>query len=174
MSSRRLSYAALMVAAGLTGVYAEQIPNFEVLTLVVFCSGVLLGARDGAWVGALSELVYSVLNPYGMAHPLVTAAQVTGLALAGVAGGLAVKVGVPGWSPPVRAVWLAVAAFCVTAIFDLLTNVAGGVVYGQMKLTLAGGIPFALIHIGTNVMLFAAIGTPLTSVFAHYRSRLSS
>ena len=29
------------MAAGLTGAYAETIPNFEVLTLVVFCSGVL-------------------------------------------------------------------------------------------------------------------------------------
>lgn len=174
MSSRRLSYAALMVAAGLTGVYAEQIPNFEVLTLVVFCSGVLLGARDGAWVGAVSELVYSLLNPYGIAHPLVTLAQVTGLALAGVAGGVAVSLGIPSWKPALRAAALAVAALVVTLFFDLVTNLAGGVVYGQMKLTLIGGIPFSLIHIGTNVALFVAIGTPLASVFAHYRSRLSS
>ena len=75
-----------MVAAGLTGVYAETIPNFEVLTLVVFCSGVLLGARDGALVGAVTMLVYSLLNPYGAVHPLVTASQVAGEVLAGLAG----------------------------------------------------------------------------------------
>jgi len=40
------------MAAGLTGAYAETIPNFEVLTLVVFCSGVLLGVRDGMLTGA--------------------------------------------------------------------------------------------------------------------------
>ena len=78
MSSRRLSYAALMVAAALTGVYSESIANFEVLTLVVFGSGVLLGARDGALVGTLTELIYSLLNPYGPAHPLVTLSQVIG------------------------------------------------------------------------------------------------
>lgn len=174
MSSRRLSYAALMVAAGLTGVYAEPIPNFEVLTLVVFCSGVLLGARDGALVGTLAELIFSLLNPYGAVHPLVTIAQVSGMALAGVAGGLAARFGLPSLPPVFRAVWLAGVAIVVTAWFDLTTNVASGVVYGQMRLTLIGGVPFALIHIGTNVLLFAAVGTPLAAVFAHYRSRLSS
>src|SRR5438093_238260 len=85
MSSRRLSYAALMVAAALTGVYSESIANFEVLTLVVFGSGVLLGARDGALVGTLTELIYSLLNPYGPAHPLVTLSQVIGESSAGSA-----------------------------------------------------------------------------------------
>src|SRR5437867_9351649 len=103
MSSRRLSYAALMVAAGLTGVYAEPIPNFEVLTLVVFSSGVLLGTRDGTLVGVLSELIFSLLNPYGAAHPLVTLSQVTGVALAGAAGGLAGRAGLPDFPPGVRA-----------------------------------------------------------------------
>jgi uncharacterized membrane protein len=174
MSSRRLSYAALMVAAGLTGVYAETIPNFEVLTLVVFCSGVLLGARDGALVGALSELIYSLLNPYGAVHPIVTVSQVVGLGAAGLAGGLAARLGLPERRPGVRAVGLAIIGLSVTAFFDLLTNLATGVVYGQMKLTLMGGIPFALVHIATNVALFVTLGTPLAAVFAHYRSRLSS
>lgn len=174
MSSRRLSYAALMVAAGLTGVYAETIPNFEVLTLVVFCSGVLLDARDGALVGALSELIFSLLNPYGAVHPLVTVSQVAGLALAGAVGGLAARLGLPERRPGVRAVGLALIGLSITAFFDLITNLATGAVYGQMKLTLIGGIPFALVHIGTNVVLFAALGTPLAAVFAHYRARLSS
>src|SRR6476646_7192428 len=102
-SARRLSYAALMVAAGLTGVYAETIPNFEVLTLVVFCAGVLLGARDGALVGGVSMLLFSVLNPYGPAPPLVTAAQVLGSALAGVAGAWFAAAGLPRRPGPLRA-----------------------------------------------------------------------
>ena len=174
MSSRRLSYAALMVAAGLTGVYAEPIPNFEVLTLVVFSSGVLLGAADGALVGALSEAVFSLLNPYGAAHPLVTLAQVSGMALAGVAGGLAARWGLPTWSLLPRAIALGLFAVALTAFFDLVTNLATGVLYGQMSVVLLGGIPFSLVHIVTNVLLFAAIGTPLVGVFARYRLRLSS
>ena len=163
-----------MVAAGLTGVYAETIPNFEVLTLVVFLAGVLLGARGGASVGALTMLVYSLLNPYGAVHPLVTAAQVAGETLAGAAGGWSAAAGLERLGPLLRATAMAVLAVLLTAGFDLVTNVATGVVMGQMRVTLLGGIPFALWHTGWNVVLFVALGTPLVRVFAHYRSRLSS
>ncbi len=173
MSFRRLSYAALLVAAGLTGVYAETIPNFEVLTLVTFASGVLLGARDGALVGGLTMLVYSLLNPYGAAHPVVTLAQVTGEAVTGVAGGIAARAGLPALAPAPRAAVLAVAALVLTGFYDLLTNVASGLVFGQMRATLLGGVLFALWHMATNAALFAVVGTPLVGVCAHYRSRLS-
>lgn len=163
-----------MVAAGLTGVYAETIPNFEILTLVVFGSGVLLGARDGAMVGALTMLVFSLLNPYGAVHPLVTAAQVAGEVAAGLAGAAFHAAGFAQRGTAVRAGVLAIAAVVLTAFYDLLTNLATGVVFGQMKAMLVGGIPFALWHIGTNVLLFACVGTPLVAVFAHYRQRLSS
>ncbi len=163
-----------MVAAGLTGVYAETVPNFEVLTLVVFLSGVLLGVRGGMTVGLLTMLVYSLLNPYGAVHPLVTAAQVTGEMLAGAAGGGGGRAGLERLGGAGRAAVLAVLAIVLTAAFDLVTNLATGVVFGQMKVTLLGGIPFALWHIGWNVVLFVALGTPLVRVFAHYRERLSS
>ncbi|HYM81072.1 MAG TPA: hypothetical protein VEY91_06640 [Candidatus Limnocylindria bacterium] len=164
----------MLVAAGLTGVYAETIPNFEVLTLVVFCSGVLLGARDGALVGALTMIIYSVLNPYGPAHPLVTLSQVMGISLAGFAGALFARLGVPSRSPAVRAAVLGVAAVPLTAAYDLLTNLATGVIFGQMRVTLLMGIPFSLWHIGYNVALFVALGTPLVAVFARYASRAAS
>ncbi len=173
-SSRRLSYAALLIAAGLTGVYAETIPNFEVLTLVVFCSGVLLGARDGALVGGLTMLVYSLLNPYGPAHPLVTAAQVAGNVLSGLAGAAFARLGLPARPAVVRAAALVPFAIVVTASYDLLTNIATGLVFGQIQAWLLGGIPFALWHIASNVALFATLGTPLAAVLARYAERLSA
>jgi hypothetical protein len=155
-------------------VYAETIPNFEVLTLVVFCSGVLLGARDGILVGVLTMLAFSLLNPYGPAHPLVTAAQVAGNALSGAGGALFARFGLPARSVAVRAATLALAAVLLTGCYDLVTNVATGVVFGQMRTWLLAGIPFALWHIAFNVALFAALGTPLTAVFARYAERLSA
>uniref|UniRef100_A0A832I3N0 ECF transporter S component n=1 Tax=Eiseniibacteriota bacterium TaxID=2212470 RepID=A0A832I3N0_UNCEI len=162
-----------MVAAGLTGVYAETIPNFEVLTLVVFGSGVLLGARDGALVGAVTMLVFSMLNPYGAVHPLVTAAQVAGMVPAGLAGAALGATGLPSAGVPLRAAVLGATGTALTVLFDLLTNLATGLLFGQVRVTLLGGIPFALWHAGTNAALFATAGVPLVSVFAHYRSRLS-
>jgi hypothetical protein len=163
-----------MVAAGLTGVYAETIPNLEVLTLVVVLSGVLLGATGGAMVGSLTMLVYSLLNPYGAVHPLVTVAQVAGEALAGLAGGALAALRIERLGQWPRALAMGALAVVVTLMFDLVTNVATGVVFGQLKLTLLGGIPFALWHTGWNVVLFVVLGTPLVRLFAHYRARLSS
>jgi uncharacterized membrane protein len=163
-----------MMAAGLTGSYLHPIPNFEPLTLVMFCSGVLLGVRDGALVGGLTMLVYSLLNPYGAVHPLVMLAQVVGEAAAGAAGGLLARAGVAGRSIAARAVALAAAGLILTAGFDLITNLATGLVFGQIRATLIGGVPFSLFHIGTNLVVFAAVGAPLVGVLARYRERLSS
>jgi hypothetical protein len=162
-----------MVATGLTGVYAETIPNFEVLTLVVFCAGVLLGARDGVLVGVVTTLVYSLLNPYGAVHPLVTLSQVAGEAVAGAAGAWIALGGIATGAAGLRATVLVLAAIAITAFYDLVTNLATGLLFGQVGLTLIGGIPFSLWHIGSNVALFALIGTPLVRVLARYRSRLS-
>ena len=172
-SSRRLAYAALLVAAGLTGVYAESIPNFEILTLTVFGSGLLLGSRDGALVGVVTMTIYSLLNPYGAVHPLVTLAQSAAMGAAGVAGGAAARVRLAAAPPLPRAIALAVAGALLTALFDLLTNIASGVVLGQVRATLIAGLGFSLWHIASNVALFALLGTPLSGVFEHYRSRLS-
>ncbi|HTM58577.1 MAG TPA: hypothetical protein VL123_09205 [Candidatus Udaeobacter sp.] len=163
-----------MVAAGLTGVYAEPWPNFEVLTLVVFLSGILLGARGGAWVGGLTMLAYSLLNPYGPAHPVVTLSQVVGELVAGPAGAAFLAAGFVSRPVAIRASILAVAAILLTAFFDFITNLASGIIYGQIRIMLIGGIPFSLIHIGTNVLLFVVLGTPLCGLFARYRERLSA
>jgi len=163
-----------MVAAGLTGVYAETVPNFEVLTLVVFLSGVLLGGGWGAGVGGLSMLAFSLLNPYGPAHPVVTLSQVVGELVAGPAGAWFYAAGFVERPAGIRAAVLAGCAIVLTFFFDFLTNLASGILYGQIRVTLIGGILFSLWHIGTNILLFVALGTPLVGLFARYRARLSS
>lgn len=174
LTSRRLAYMALLVAVCLTGLYAPRPPDFEVQTLGVFGAGVLLGARDGALVGALTMLVYSLLNPYGPAHPLVTVAQVLGEMAPGIAGGLFAALGLHARPARVRAATLGVLAIVLTVWFDLVTNLATGLVLGQMRVVLLQGIPFALWHTGSNLLLFVLLGTPLAAVFGRYRARLSS
>ena len=140
----------------------------------MFGAGVLLGARDGALVGAVTMSIFTLLNPYGPAHPLLMAAQVAGMVLAGLAGALFAALGLAARPAATRAAILGVTAVAVTAVYDLLTNAATGLVFGQMRYWLIAGIPFSLWHIGYNVALFVAIGTPLTAVFARYAERLSS
>jgi hypothetical protein len=135
---------------------------------------VLLGARDGALVGGITMLIYSVLNPYGPAPPLVTAAQVVGNMATGIAGAVFRGLGLAERPVPVRIAALVVCAVAVTLFYDLITNVATGLVFGQMRTMLLLGIPFALWHIGWNIVLFVALGTPLTAVSARYAQRLSA
>jgi len=135
---------------------------------------VLLGPRDGALVGGLTMLVYSLLNPYGPAPPLVTAAQIAGNGASGLAGAAFARLGWPARPAAARGVALVLCAVLVTAFYDLVTNVATGVVFGQMRFWLLAGIPFALWHIGYNIALFAVLGTPLVAVFARYAERLSA
>jgi hypothetical protein len=82
--------------------------------------------------------------------------------------------GLPARSVGVRAASLAIVAVLLTGFYDFITNVATGLVFGQMRTWLLAGIPFALWHIGFNVALFAALGTPLSAVFARYAERLSA
>lgn len=160
-----------MIAMGLTGAYVHVIPNLELVTLVAFASGVLLGVRDGAGVAAITMLMYSLLNPYGAAHPLVTSAQVIGEALVGATGGA--TGGFAGVPAALRSLLLGLTGALLTIVYDLITNVATGIIFGQMRVTLLGGIPFALWHIATNTALFASLGPALVAVLARYRSRLS-
>lgn len=174
MSARRLSYAALLMAVGLGGAYLHPIPNVQPLDLVIFCAGSLLGVRDGALVGGLTMLVYSTLNPYGVAPPLITVTQVLGEAAFGAGGGITTRLGVPRAPVAVRVAALLLAALVLTVMYDLVTNLGTGLLFGKIRVALIGGIPFALTHAATNLVLFAALGTPLVAVLARYRERLSS
>jgi len=163
-----------MIATGLSGAYLHPIPNWNPLDLVMCCSGVLLGVRAGAGVAALTMLAYSLLNPYGAAPPLVTVSQVVGEAGYAVAGGVLARLEVPSYGPLVRAAALAVAAVATTVWFDLLTNLATAWMLGQLRATMIGGIPFALLHLAWNLIAFVAVGAALLPVLARYRARLSS
>lgn len=161
------------MGAGLGGAYLHAIPNVHPLDLIVFCAGLLLGVRDGMLIGGLTMLVYSLLNPYGTAPPLITISQVIGEAAFGLGGGVLGNLGIARRPWIVRILTMVLAALLLTLFFDLITNLATGVLFGQMRMVLIGGIPFAAIHMGVNAALFAAVGAPLSAVLARYRERLS-
>src|SRR5689334_12878877 len=161
-------FAGLAWGAG----YVDSIPNFEFLTVILFVGGWVLGPFWGAVAGALGEFLYSAINPYGsgLMHPLVLSSQVAGMALSGAAGGWL------GRRAPASAFprWAAVVAtgVLVTLVFDALTNLASGAVYGQWKATLLAAIPFAAIHVGTNAALFATVGVLLVNALERTRRSL--
>lgn len=162
MSSKPLIQTALLTALCVAIAYAfAPVPNVELLSAAVFTSGVLLGARRGAAVGAVSEGLYSAFNPYGMAPPPLYAAQLVGFALIGGAGGALAR--------PLRASRLgvqvalcAVAGFVLTLVYDVLTNSAAYLTARESTTwaaMLLGGLsfPFPLAHPGGNAVGFALL-----------------
>jgi len=67
------------------------IPNIELITVMVFLSGIYLGIGWGALVGFTAMAIYSGLNPMGsgLSFPPLFLMQITGMAFAGIIGGLA-------------------------------------------------------------------------------------
>ena len=149
--------AALAVAGGycLAGV-----PNVEVMTLIVFTSGWLTGMAGGASVGAIAMFVFTVANPYGAAVPLLAAVQVLCMGFVGVCGGAWGRLWGEG-AAPVSPAALGLIGALLTFVYDLSTNVAIGISFSQIGPTLVAGIPFALIHILANGLIFALAGPHL-------------
>ena len=130
---RRLAYAGALTALAVGICYLEQIPWFELQSVVVFAAGYLLGARTGAVVGGLAMGLYSLANPYGLAHPVVLASQVVGRAFVGLTGGWAASLGLPR-STGGRAALLVAWAGAGAVFYDLVTNLATGAVFGALEI----------------------------------------
>jgi hypothetical protein len=146
--------AALAVAGGycLAGV-----PNVEVMTLIIFASGWLTGLGGGAAAGVIGMFIYTMANPYGAAVPLLAAAQILCFGLVGASGGIWGRFsGGHRWG--VTPVFLGLIGAAITLVYDLTTNIAIGISFSQVIPTLVAGIPFSLIHVLANALVFALGG----------------
>lgn len=158
--ARRIAVEAVLIALIVVSGRFKVVPNVEWVSTLCLASGLVLGTGAGIRVAAAGELLYSLTSPYGLAPPLVLAAQVLGMAPAGLAGGLLRTRAHPFWV-------FGVTALVTTLWFDLCTNLATVLSLGlPLGPSLAAAAPFAAVHQGSNVVLFAALGPLL-------RSRLS-
>lgn len=156
--SSHLARSALFIAlaAGL-GFAGAVIPNVELVTITIFLGGAATGPLTGAAIGIAAEILVSGLNPLGPALPLVFAAQLAGMAAAGLAGGLLGR-HLLLVNAAYRVTLLAGLGLVLTFIFDLLTNLALGVHLGPIRATVVGGLVFSVVHIVANMFVFAVLG----------------
>jgi len=159
------SLSALAIAFGYL---LAPVPNVELMTVTCFLAGFFLGWKQGAAVGGVSMSVYSLLNPRGMALPLVTLAQISGLSLAGCSGALAART--VGRGARVLTAGFLLAGLAVTAVYDLLTNLALGVSLGSVPAVVVAGMAFSVLHIASNAAVFAVAGVSLVKVAERDRS----
>ena len=151
-------------AVGL-GYLLAGVPNVELMTLVIALAGAVIGPGRGLVAGAMAAVVFSLGSPYGLPVPLMLAAQAVGLGAAGVfgaIGGNRVLACCYKGSYAAAMSWAAATGLGSTLIYDLLTNLAIiGAFDMNAAVVLTGAVPFALIHLASNAVIFAALLPPL-------------
>jgi len=146
------SFAALAAAGGYLLMF---IPNVEVFSLILFVAGYSVGPLRGVAAACSASILYFGFNPQGGFFPPLLAAQILGSSLNPLAGSLFRRSKVEG----LRSFLLVSSAGAVTTFaYDLLTNLAfpltAGFDLNQIGVTLALGVPFAAVHIGSNAAIF--------------------
>ncbi|MCK4427350.1 MAG: ECF transporter S component [candidate division Zixibacteria bacterium] len=167
-SVRKLSLMGVLVALAIVlKLPILSVPNVEFFTFVVFSSGYLLGIIEGLLVGIISMSLYtSIITPYGLPPLPIAFAQVFSMALIGLAGGLASRLHLvrfdkrPSFFTGFEFLAMGLFGLGLTLIYDLFTNLATAYVVGQFLPVMIAAIPFALLHIFSNVAIFLLL-TPV-------------
>jgi hypothetical protein len=133
------------------------IPNFELVSPIVFLSGVLFGLRTGTLVGILTYFLFGVLNPLGMSPlPLLIAQVLTGIVI-GLSGGFCHK---KGWN---KAHIILPLGILITLISDILTSSSGFLFFPTKKSFFAYiiiGLPFVIWHVFTQSLIYGFVLPP--------------
>jgi energy-coupling factor transport system substrate-specific component len=178
--TRRALLACLLAAvAAALGLALSGVPNVELVTLVVFLSGFLLGPAYGALIGAVSAVTLSLFNPLGAALPPLVGAQAAGQAFAGLSGGLA--------GPAVTRLGIGAGrlvsggiGLVVTIVYDALTSagayatIAGERTIEGLVKFVAAGILFVGVHIAWNTALFAVVLPSILRILGRHRKELNT
>ncbi len=164
-SAKKLALTGILIALAIALKFPIlSVPNVEFFTFIVFSSGYLLGMTGGILVGIISISIYTTLiTPYGLPPLPIAFAQIFCMALIGSAGGLAFKFNVVPLkrNSTLRSFFpfliMGIFGLILTIIYDLFTNLATAFVIGQFLPVMVAAIPFALIHILSNVIIFVVL-----------------
>ncbi|MCD6118032.1 hypothetical protein J7K93_13580 [bacterium] len=169
-------FTALGVALGFA---LFNIPNIELVSATIFTGGFLLGKQKGIIIGLLTESIYSLFNPFGIAAPPLFIAQIISMALIGFTGGLISDINLKSWKFPIV---LAAAGGILTSVFALLTTLSFVFLIGLDRsgriAAIISGIGFNLLHIISNTLIFSTIvpaiitASSKTSVFKSKKGAL--
>ncbi len=162
MTSRSVAslgiFAALVAAVGFA---LSGVPNVELMSLMIFVAGAVLGPGHGALVGVVGMGIYSGFNPYGLAPPPTFLSQLLGAAGIGAAGGWLAHGDRLGRGARAAAIGAGLGAV-LTLAYDVVTNLGTALTMGAALdpwPIVWGGVVFSVLHIVWNTIFFA-IGLP--------------
>ena len=170
----RVALIAVLAAMAIGGNYAlSAIPNVELSSVMVFLSGFLFGSFIGAFVGFISMSIYQLWNPWGAFIPPIGVAVIGCAIIIGIVGGV-IGSALRRLAYPDNRWFLLPCLFGIllTLFFDLVTNFAYSVSFGVPFIIAIGtGLPFMVVHIVSNALLFGLLTQPVTRAVHHLRMK---
>ncbi len=166
---KNIAFIGIFIALVLGVGYAlALVPNVELVTAMVFLSGVLMGVKRGIYVGIIGEFLFSALNPVGsgLLFPPMLVAQVISMSFIGAVGGL-FRQYLVNWKPkPINVIVIGAVGFVLTLIYDIFISLAypisaGFNFKGTIDVVIAG-IAFSVIHLVVNTAIFITL-VPVTA-----------
>ncbi len=161
----RVALIAVLAAMAIGGNYAlSAIPNVELSSVMVFLSGFLFGSIIGALVGLIAMVIYQLWNPWGAFIPPIGLAVIGCTIFIGIVGGILGKALQRLDYSDVR--WFLLPTLfglLLTLFYDLVTTFVYSVTFSiPFIVALISGLPFTLIHIISNALLFGLLTQPVT------------
>lgn len=150
-------FCAMAIAMGYS---LMMVPNIELITVIIFLSGVILNIWWGVLVGLVAMGIYSGLNPLGsgLSFPPLFFAQIIGMAICGAIGGLLRPFFYVKKYNLSTLILLGLSGFLVTFIYDALTLISyplfSGLGYAGIVASLIKGLGFTLLHEISNIFIF--------------------
>ena len=85
--SFRIAMTSIFIALSIVlGYMLIYLPNIELITVMIFLSGFILGKKEGIVVGAFSSFIFCFLNPMGSSQLPLLIVQVVYYSLVGLTG----------------------------------------------------------------------------------------
>jgi hypothetical protein len=164
--SRWVSMTAIMTALALVGNYAlVAIPNLELGSSVLFLTAYIFGAHMAIWSTLIMSLLFGIINPWGAFIPQIWISQVIGWFYIASIGSIMGRLGPNGERPKPRKWELGITGAFITFIFEQVTNIGYSVTFGvPFYLAVTAAIPFTLLHIISNAIIFSQVVPILDTV----------
>jgi hypothetical protein len=132
----------------------SYLPNVNLIFFVAFAAGLLWGILPGMLVGGIGMGLWTILNPYGPAHPYLMVTQVVAMSISGAVGGLFARTG---WRTRERgplSIMLAACGLLCAALFFLPVSAVDAWLFGPFWPRFATGLLWALVSVGANMLVF--------------------
>ena len=143
----------------------SYLPNINLAFFIAFSAGVFWGFIPGALVGALGMGLWSMINPFGPATLPVFLAQVFGMALSGLTGGVfAFKK----WhliAGKQLTAYLVLASIACTLLFYIPVNFIDAWLFQPFWPRFVGGMAWSGISLIANIIIFSILFRPVSLLY---------